>query len=84
MLISCKQASRLISQSLDRKLTLSERLKLRAHLFVCDMCRRFQAHLTMIRISVKRFTHQIEHDESVRLSEEAKQRIARVIESNHP
>lgn len=47
--ISCRKASRLISDSLDRPLTLPERLRLRLHLGICSRCRRFDRQLTMLR-----------------------------------
>jgi len=37
--ISCKHATELISQGLDRRLSLAERLRLRLHLFICIGCR---------------------------------------------
>lgn len=40
-MINCQQASRLISDGLDRRLRLPERLALRVHLFLCDRCRHF-------------------------------------------
>ena len=36
----CQQASRLVSDRLDRDLTLRERLHLWLHLAMCNLCRR--------------------------------------------
>ncbi|MCK6391551.1 MAG: zf-HC2 domain-containing protein [Azonexus sp.] len=41
-MISCKEASRLASQQLERKLSLSERLQFRLHLAFCIGCRRME------------------------------------------
>jgi len=53
--ISCKEASRLLSESEDRPLGWLERLRLRAHLALCDMCTRFAAHLRMMREAMQRY-----------------------------
>lgn len=80
-MLSCKQASQLLSQSLDRKLMRRELIGLRLHLMLCSMCRRFGRQIIGMRKMVRRLRQQIEHDETVRLPTEAKQRIARAIES---
>jgi hypothetical protein len=49
MKLSCKDASRLLSQSMDRKLSLAEQAKLRLHLALCDACRSFGRQLERLR-----------------------------------
>ena len=39
MNLSCKEASRLMSQSEDRELSAAERAALKAHVAVCKACR---------------------------------------------
>ena len=53
--ISCQEASRLLSQRQDRPLTVWERLKLRAHLGLCDVCTRFSAQLDFMRAALRRY-----------------------------
>jgi len=48
-MLTCREASRLISESQDRKLRLHERLGLRMHLWMCINCRRFERQISMIR-----------------------------------
>lgn len=52
-MLSCKQASRLASEALDRRLPLRSRIGLRMHLLVCSACRtvsrQMQALDAMIR-----------------------------------
>lgn len=48
-MISCKHATELISQGLDRRLTLAERLRLRLHLFICSGCRNTRKHFRFLR-----------------------------------
>lgn len=54
-MISCKEASRLLSMQEDRALGLIERLKLRAHLAVCTMCSRFARQLVFMRRAMQRY-----------------------------
>lgn len=45
---SCHYASRLASDSLDRPLTLLERIKLKLHLSICSNCRNCDSSLKMM------------------------------------
>ncbi len=47
-MLSCKEVSELVSQSLDRQLSLRERLGVRVHLMMCRMCRRYRRQITFI------------------------------------
>ena len=86
-MLTCKQASQLISQSLDRPLIWSDRVKLRFHLFICDACTRFNLQLNQLRVAVRRLRGDIENDRAIQLPLEAKARIVNHIssgaESNH-
>jgi hypothetical protein len=55
MMLNCKQASELLSQQLDRKLSWSERLSLRLHLLVCDGCTNFSKHMTALRAACRNY-----------------------------
>lgn len=52
--ISCKEASLLLSQAEDRRLGPLERLKLRAHLSLCDFCTRFADQLRFMREALRK------------------------------
>jgi hypothetical protein len=54
MMLSCKEASRLVSQGLDRKLGFGERIALRVHLAICDGCTNFKSQVAFLRRAVKR------------------------------
>ncbi|REJ75991.1 MAG: hypothetical protein DWQ47_10195 [Acidobacteria bacterium] len=45
---SCRVATELVSDSLNRKLTIRERLRLRLHLMVCGACRNYLSNLKMM------------------------------------
>jgi hypothetical protein len=54
-MISCKEATRLLSQGEDRRLTYAERVKLRLHLAVCVACTRFSRQLAFMRHALSRY-----------------------------
>ena len=80
-MLDCKQASQLISQSLDRSLTLRERLSLKLHLFICQFCKRFSQHMQTIRVALKQMTSSIESNDGIEMPSAAKSRILQSIES---
>ena len=51
---SCKEVSHLVSQGLDRRLGFGERLRLRAHLAICNGCRNFRRQLEFLRTAVRK------------------------------
>ena len=53
MRLTCREASRLVSQGLDRKLGFGERLALRVHLAICDGCTNFKKQVAFLRRAVK-------------------------------
>ncbi len=56
MMISCKKATELICQSLDRPLSFWERLELRLHLWMCGGCSNFKKQSEALdRLLHKRF-----------------------------
>jgi hypothetical protein len=83
LMLTCKQASQLISKSLDNPLSWSDRMKLKFHLFICDACTRFKQQLRSIKNAVRRIRVETENDASIQLNLEAKARINQAIESNH-
>jgi len=49
LMLTCKEASRLISERLDRKLGVGQWLALRMHLMLCDGCSRVNRQFQMLR-----------------------------------
>lgn len=82
-MLSCKQVSRLVSQSLERKLTYRERFGLSLHLMMCDACKLFSRQLRLLRQAMQRIGRNVEQDTQTVLSDEARKRIAIKLESNH-
>ena len=80
-MLTCKHASQLVSQSLDRRLTIRERFMLRLHLLVCNACSRFFMQLTLLNKMIHRMKKQAEEDTTIKLNPEAKQRITEAIDN---
>jgi predicted anti-sigma-YlaC factor YlaD len=78
---TCKQAARLQSDALDRRLSLSQRVGLRIHLFLCRWCRRYGQQIAILRVIGKRCAEDQDHLPADTLSAEAKERIRRRIEA---
>jgi hypothetical protein len=74
-MLNCKQASQIISQSLDKPLSWSDRMKLKFHLFICNACNRFNLQLHLLCDAIQRIRQDTENDSSIGLSTEAKARI---------
>ena len=79
--MDCKQASQIISQSLDRKLTLRERFALNFHLFICNACKHFNQQLIALRSTFKKLNASIENDTNIQMPSETKKRLLKSIES---
>lgn len=54
MILSCKEATQLVSQGLDRRLGFAERLALRLHLAICNGCSRFRKQALFLRKAMRR------------------------------
>lgn len=83
LLLNCKQASQIISQSLDNPLSCSDRMKLKFHLFICNACTRFNQQILLIKNAILRIKFETENDATIQLSLDAKARINQAVESNH-
>ncbi|HSU43143.1 MAG TPA: zf-HC2 domain-containing protein [Casimicrobiaceae bacterium] len=53
--VSCREASRLLSRREERPLTGVERIKLALHLRLCSACTRFARQLVFIRRAMVRY-----------------------------
>lgn len=54
MMMSCRQASRLISDGMDRPLSRSEQVRLSFHLLLCRNCRHFRQQMQQMRSGIRR------------------------------
>jgi len=77
-MLSCKDVTRLLSESMDHSLPLGQRVGVRLHLLICKYCARYERQLLLIRETVRRIAAMEDAYGSPigeHLSEEAKERI---------
>ncbi|TNH45098.1 hypothetical protein EP164_03010 [Photorhabdus luminescens subsp. sonorensis] len=54
-MLSCYQATRLMSQALDERIVLSQHVQLMLHLRMCNGCRNFRQQLADLRTITSAF-----------------------------
>ncbi len=52
-MLSCKDATLLISRSMDAALPVVTRIRLRIHLRICELCERYRRQLLLIREALR-------------------------------
>lgn len=75
---TCQQTVETISQSMERRLTLRESVKVKIHFWICVWCQWYMEHLKLIRTTSR--TQVAEASEpmtSATLSNDARERIRR-------
>ena len=76
MMPNCRETSRLVSESMDRRLPVFKRMLVWLHLRMCKYCHRFERQLLKIREISRHINHHIDHlDSAVTLPDEARKRI---------
>jgi hypothetical protein len=77
-MLTCKDVTRLVSESMDRSLPLGKRIGVRLHLLVCKFCARYERQLLLIRDTVRHLAATVETPGGSfgeTLSKEARERI---------
>ena len=85
-MMNCKEVSRLLSASMERKLSLWERVGLWFHLSMCKLCKGFSRDLEQLREAARRHAENIENDVDAAdavLSTESRDRMKRALESQN-
>lgn len=80
---SCQEVSRLVSESMERRLPLRQRIGLWMHLTMCRLCKGFARQLRVIRSAAKQHG-EAEADTSLKektLTNDARERMRRAIRS---
>ncbi len=57
---SCREISALVSQSLDKKLSFTERFEMSLHLMICSQCRNFRKQTLFIRKAAHRYVDHLQ------------------------
>jgi len=81
-MLTCKDVSKLLSQSFDRSLTLMEKIGLRFHFLICKPCPKVSQQLTFLHNAGKRLATEPEDILSSQsgLSPEAQGRILKKLQ----
>lgn len=76
---TCKEISKLVSESFDRELSLRERMAMQVHLMMCSLCRTYSHQVGQLRSILKGAAKSAPPPEP--LSDEARQRIKQALDS---
>jgi len=79
---TCHEVTHLLSQSLERRLTLRERVTLRLHYLICVYCSRYLQQLRFMRKTLREGAARAAEADSPAtpaLSDEARERIRRAL-----
>jgi hypothetical protein len=81
-MISCKEHSSLVSENLDRPLTLWARMSIKMHEWLCPACQHIRVQLEVIRAACRSAGPEMtpEERDACRLSEKASARIKTAVE----
>lgn len=79
-MLTCKDASHLISQNQERALGFWERWGLRMHLWMCVSCRRFERQMHLLRAALRSLGKHAETlEDGTDLSPAARERIRKAL-----
>ncbi|MCC6880463.1 MAG: zf-HC2 domain-containing protein [Rhodocyclaceae bacterium] len=54
-MLSCKEITRLVSESQERRLSVIERVQLEMHLAMCKGCANFRKQMDFLRVACRRY-----------------------------
>jgi hypothetical protein len=79
-IFNCKAVTRMVSESMDRKLPFYQRMGIRMHLLMCKLCSRYRRQLSFLRETIRLQAASSEDIESaIVLPPGARERIKRSI-----
>jgi hypothetical protein len=76
---TCNQVARMISDGMDRPISIRSRIAIRVHRVVCVWCDRYHTQLHGVHDATNSLHLHLEEISSEKLSEEAKERMRRLI-----
>jgi predicted anti-sigma-YlaC factor YlaD len=77
-MLTCKDVSRLVSESLEHPLPLHQRMGVQLHLMMCSMCRVYKRQMLLLRVALRTYARR---EPSEHLSKEAHQRIKNALKT---
>lgn len=79
---TCKDTTRVISEGMERTLTIREKALLRLHLWVCSWCQWYMEQLYLLRKTMREPVSEDLRASSASLSPEARERIKQKLSSS--
>lgn len=59
-MLNCREVTRLVSASQERKLSVVEKLSLNLHLMMCDGCKNFSLQVPFLRKAMKNYSERLD------------------------
>lgn len=59
-MLNCREVTRLVSESQERKLSMVEKMSLNLHLMVCDGCKNFSLQVPFLRHAMKAYSERLD------------------------
>jgi hypothetical protein len=79
-MLTCKDASHLISKRQERPLSFRERWGLKLHIWICTNCRRFERQMALMQLALRKLGERTEAEAaSTELPPEARERIRKAL-----
>ena len=83
-MMSCDEASFLISYKQENKLSYKQRMQLGFHIFSCHLCRKYDKQISQLNKLVERYRQRSEDPACMHhLCQEDHQRIEKALEESH-
>lgn len=78
-MLTCREASMLVSQSIERRLPWRSRVALRLHLLACAACTQFKRQAELIHRAAREYARRLPAAADLGLSEAARERLRRAV-----
>lgn len=59
---TCREIHQLVSEQMDRSLSLAERTRVRMHLLICAACTHFNGQMALLRQAMRKLPEQRDSD----------------------
>ncbi|TAN37284.1 MAG: zf-HC2 domain-containing protein [Verrucomicrobia bacterium] len=83
-MLTCKEVSRLVSESLDQRLPFGQRVAMRLHLLMCRACRAYKNRMLLLRKILWLYAAGKGVSSEIKLSEKVRDRIKHLLSQNYP
>ena len=80
---SCKNIAKLVSESMDHRVSITKRWKIKFHLALCEFCRHYKEQLETVRNLARGFIKEgSEIDGESQLKSSARERMKKLLDDN--